>query len=181
MDGGTPRFSTYLNGGAIVPTFIEDFQLASTTFFLESSVGQFATVHGVPVLDQSTYQSYASFVNSQDPLVIAAMALDPLSTSCTGADLAGWTLSLVTPDGGTVGSQAHMVYLGLNDLPSTTATSTTASGKAIFFDLDPSLTEVRLIAQNAGSGCVSADSDYGLVGVARVAPQSVSYIMHAIK
>ncbi|MHB1845181.1 MAG: hypothetical protein ACYCWW_10145 [Deltaproteobacteria bacterium] len=180
VDGGTTaEFSPYVTGGNAVPTYLLDFQLAQSEIFSGRATGQ---PEGVPIFDQSTYTTYATFLNHGDPLVIAGVVVESTSATCSKSDVAGWSLSLVQPDGGAVSGE--MRYLDDNNAPENNpqATSTSLSGKAVFFNLDPTVPIVQLVAQKSGPGsCTPAAADFGVVGTVRVAPNSVSYVLYPIK
>jgi hypothetical protein len=93
------------------------------------------------------------------------------------AQVAGWTLGITLPDGGNLPDGGYqMAYGGQAGLPQPGLTETSSAGAAIFYDIDPVLSDFFVITyQNPDAGaCESTDPTLGFTGRIYVAGGAVS-------
>lgn len=90
---------------------------------------------------------------------------------------AGWTLGLALPDGGPIPDGGYqLAYIGTSGIPDTGATATSSAGSALFYNIDPSITDfVAVTATNADAGsCVPVNSTLGFTGRLFVAEEGIT-------
>jgi hypothetical protein len=69
----------------------------------------------------------------------------------------GWSFSIALPDGGPVPDGGYsLVYLGSSSTPDPTATATTHTGAALYYNVDPTLSSFYVVTvSNADAGSAS--------------------------
>jgi hypothetical protein len=105
-------------------------------------------------------------------IVVAEMA----ASTCI-KDRGGWSFSIWLPDGGSFPDSGYqLLYLGSNDLPDPTVTVTAHNGGAIFYNIDPTLSDfVVITAENPDAGaCEPLNSSIGMTGRVYVAGGSAA-------
>jgi hypothetical protein len=91
---------------------------------------------------------------------------------------AGWSIGIELPDGGDLPDGGYqLVYSGAGGLPAAGLTETSTAGAAIFYDIDPLLSDFFVITYDnpdAGASCQPQDVEYGFTGRIYVAGGAVS-------
>jgi hypothetical protein len=98
------------------------------------------------------------------------------SLTCDDA-LAGWTFGISLPDGGNLPDGGYqLVFTSPTGTPDPSLTVTSTSGGALFYDIDPLLSDFFVIsAENADAGaCISQNASYGFTGRVLVGGNAVS-------
>ena len=105
-------------------------------------------------------------------IVVAQMA----AVNCI-KDRGGWSFSIALADGGLFPDGGYqLLYLGSNDLPDPTVTATSKNGGAVFYNVDPSLSDFVVIsAENPDAGaCEPLNASIGMTGRVYVAGGSAA-------
>jgi hypothetical protein len=98
----------------------------------------------------------------------AAVLVKANATSGCGQALAGWTIGLSFPDGGSLPNGSYqMRYFASSGFPQAGLTATSAFGAALFYNLDSSLSSefLRVFYQNPDAGsCQPINASRGYTG-----------------
>ena len=115
-------------------------------------------------------------VDSNKDTIIVGLPSD--SGQCEGPPKVGWTYALTLPDGGAFPDGGYFLsYQDTNFLPDPTLTATTQLGTAIFFNVDPTVSDYVLItAANPTPGtCDPRNASLGFTGRVLVTASALSY------
>ena len=105
-------------------------------------------------------------------MIIAKLA----STQCFG-DQAGWTFGISLPDGGLLPDGGYqLVYTGASYVPAPNAVATSSTGAALFYNIDPTISDFLLVTAAApdDGGCAPINGGLGFTGRVFVSGGAVS-------
>ena len=137
-----------------------------TTYFAEmlnADAGFFTQVGSVSTAELNAVGAFVpGGVIPNRAIVVAQMA----GTACI-KQRAGWSFQITLPDGGAFPDGGYqLLYLGTNDLPDPMAETTATNGGAVFYNIDPSVSDFVVIsAENPDAGaCEPINSSIGMTG-----------------
>jgi hypothetical protein len=115
-----------------------------TAYFAELQAGVHSSISGISMASQSEEEVIESLLpgspNISESLILVEMGSDP-----TCPNSSGWTFSLEYLDGGAVDGDIE-AYLGPTGIPTPGLTATTATGAALFYNVDVSSTSFLHVA-----------------------------------
>ena len=159
------------NATSYPPVYLENAVLAFPWIFgLASSDG--GTENGLLMLSTSTLQAvgplFGTPLNLAQPVVVVSLTtLDPESP-CR-SQKSGWQIGVTLLDGGAIAAGSYVeAYMGIDELPDPDAGVTTLGGVALLYDINLSISAMRVTAvnTNADAGdCPSLNATIGLTGV----------------
>ncbi len=163
------------------PMYLENVVLSQPWVFgLATADG--GSANGLLMLSTSTLEAVAPLLstplNPSQPVVVVSVAtLNPKST-CR-AQKAGWLIGVTQPDGGVIpNGQYFQTYMGLDDLPDPDAGVTTLGGTVLIYNIDLSISQMRVTAVNTNldaGECPSQNGSIGLTGIVETNNGELTY------
>ena len=147
------------------------------TYFAELAGASIQDVVQLGMLSNTSLSVIGGIVPGGVDLSKGMVVVKVSNTLNCDPEVAGWTLGITLPDGGSLPDGGYqMAYGGQAGLPQPGLTETSSAGAAIFYDIDPTLSEFFVITyQNPDAGaCQSIDTALGFSGRIHVAGGAVS-------
>ena len=163
LDGGT-EVSLEISGPNYVDTIVETLNIQRSIYYAE-----------LPLLSTAGYATLlGQLQDPTKPLVVFSIREPGNQGNCP---LSGYSAALSDTDGGFIDAGAQ--YLSGTSLGPGDATTT--DGLAVFFNLDPSLTQVALqITPPPGSGCIAVNPEVQMTGIGKLKPGSTTILPYYI-
>jgi hypothetical protein len=148
-----------------------------TAYVAELQGVQAQNITQVGMVSSEFLTAFASFFPGGLDLALGTVIVKVnTSKQCSQAQ-AGWTVGIDLPDGGSLPDGGYqLVYTSSTGVPTSGLTSTQLSGGAIFYDIDPTLSDFfEITYQNPDAGgCTPTNASFGFTGRVYVTGSAVS-------